>query len=203
MVVKGEVLEGASTARSDIKRVAAQLMAERGYHSTSLRQLANAVGITLGTLYHYFPSKEELLSELFDDAMKPLMATLEGVEEEAQKDPKATLYGMIESFIRIAVDELGAAVVLIADSELRALSPERLDRALSQRDEYEKTMLAVVEAGVSQGVFVVPNPKLAVYAILGICNSVPRWYRPSGPISSEETARLNAEFAMRVVGVIE
>jgi AcrR family transcriptional regulator len=175
-------------------------MAERGYHATSLRQLANEAGITLGTLYHYFPSKEDLLSELFDDAMRPLLASLDGIVDRAEADPVRALREMIESFIQIALEELGRAVVIIADNELRALSQDRLDGALSQRDEYERAMLAVVDIGREKGVFDVANSKLAVYAILAICNSVPRWYRPDGPLSADETARLNAELALRVVG---
>jgi AcrR family transcriptional regulator len=177
-------------------------MADRGYHSTSLRQLANEAGITLGTLYHYFPSKEELLSELIDDAMRPLLATLDHVIDEAGSDPADALRDMIESFIRIALEEIGRAVVLIADNELHSLSPDRLERALRQRDEYEQAVLWVVEEGRRQGVFDVPNPKLAVYAILAICNSVPRWYRFGGPLSPEEAARIHADLALRVVGIV-
>jgi AcrR family transcriptional regulator len=190
-------------ARDAIKKIAAQLIAERGYHSTSLRQLANEAGITLGTLYHYFPSKEELLSELIDDAMRPLLATLDRVDRRAEADPVDALREMVESFILIALEELGRALVLIADNELNALSPAPFERALRQRDEYEHAMVAVVEAGVRQGVFDVPNPKLAVYAMLAICNSVPRWYRFGGPLSPEEAAEVNAELALRVVGVSE
>jgi AcrR family transcriptional regulator len=200
MVVNQADVVAPPNARSSIKQIAAQLMAERGYDSTSLRQLANDAGITLGTLYHYFPSKEELLSELIDDAMRPLLATLDRAYSP-EDDPVRALREMIESFIRIALEELGRAVVLIADNELRALSPERLERALRQRDEYEQAMLAVVEAGRHQGLFDVANPKLAVYAILAICNSVPRWYRFGGPLSPEEAARINADLALRVVGV--
>jgi AcrR family transcriptional regulator len=190
-------------ARDAIKKIAAQLIAERGYHSTSLRQLANEAGITLGTLYHYFPSKEELLSELIDDAMRPLLETLDRVGRRAEADPVDALRQMVESFILIALEELGRALVLIADNELNALSPAPFERALRQRDEYEHAMLDVVEAGVRRGVFDVPNPKLAVYAMLAICNSVPRWYRFGGALSPEAAATVNAELALRVAGVRE
>ncbi len=190
-----------SRARSVIKRSAAQLVAERGYHSTSLRQLATASGITLGTLYHYFPSKEDLLAELFDDAMRPLLATIDGIEARAEADPVAALREMVESFIVVTLTELGSAIVLIADNELRALSGARLEQAVAQRDEYEKAMTEVVESGRRQGVFAVQHVKLTVYAILAICNSVPRWYRADGPMSVQETARVNAHLALRLVGV--
>lgn len=186
--------------RLTIKQAAAQLIAERGYHSTSLRQLANEVGITLGTLYHYFPSKEDLLSELFDDAMRPLLESIDGILETAEEDPLGTLRGMIESFIRIALEEIGTSVVLISDTELRALSEDRLENAMVHRDEYEKTMLAVVEIGSRQGVFDVENSKFAVYAILGMCNSVPRWYRSGGQVSVAEVARIHAELGLQLVG---
>jgi len=192
-----------SRVRAGIKRSAAQLVAERGYHSTSLRQLATASGITLGTLYHYFPSKEDLLAELFDDAMRPLLATIEGIEGRAEADPVAALREMVESFIVVTLKELGSAIVLIADNELRALSGPRLERAVAQRDEYEQAMTEVVECGRRQGVFAVQHVKLTVYAILAICNSVPRWYRPHGPMSIEETARVNALLALRLVGITD
>jgi hypothetical protein len=108
---------------------------------------------------------------------------------------------MVESFIRVALEELGTVLVLIADNELRALSPLRLRHALVQRDEYEQAMIALVEEGRRRGDFVVDHVKLAVYAILAICNSVPRWYKPDGPLSPDETARINATLALRLVGV--
>jgi AcrR family transcriptional regulator len=187
--------------RHVIKSAAIRLMSERGYHATSLRQLATESGITLGTLYHYFPSKEDLLAELFDDAMQPVLATLTGVHERARDDPAEALREMIESFILVTLKELGAAIVIIADNEFRALSADRLTRVLAQRDEYEQAMAAVVEAGRRRGVFTVDHVKLTVYAILAICNSVPRWYRFEGPLSAEETARINATLALRLVGV--
>lgn len=200
-MVNGEPVTHEPNARSAIKQIAAQLVAARGYHSTSLRQLATEAGITLGTLYHYFPSKEDLLAELFDDAMRPLLETLPAVAALVDDDPVAALREMIESFIKVALEELATAVVLIADNELRALSAERLEHALAQRYEYEQAMLAVVEAGRKRGDFVVDHTKMAVYAILAICNSVPRWYRSGGPLSPDETARINANLAMRIVGV--
>jgi AcrR family transcriptional regulator len=188
-------------ARASIKQVAAQLFAARGYHSTTLRQLATAAGITLGTLYHYYPSKEDLLAELVDDAMRPLLATLDDVRARARDDAVAALREMVESFIRVALEELGTVLVLIADNELRALSPLRLQHALVQRDAYEQAMIALVEEGRRRGEFAVDHVKLAVYAILAICNSVPRWYKSDGPLSAEETARINATLALRLVGV--
>ncbi len=189
-----------SDARDAIKRVAAELIASRGYHSMGLRNLASECGITLGTLYHYFPSKEDMLAELFDDAMMPLLATLGDVRSRLAEDPEDALRYMVESFITISLEELGSNVVLLADNELRALSEPRLQRALQQRDEYEKLMLSVVETGCAQGAFDVPNPKLAVFAVLAVCNSAPRWYKEGGELSAREVTVVNTELAMRLVG---
>src|SRR5262245_53931731 len=104
-VEPGQEVAASPRARDAIKKIAAQLIAERGYHSTSLRQLANEAGITLGTLYHYFPSKEALLSELIDDAMRPLLETLDRVGRRAEADPVDALREMIESFILIALED--------------------------------------------------------------------------------------------------
>lgn len=190
---------GDGSNRNAIKRAAASMFSQRGYYATSLRDIAKKVGVTLGTIYHYFPSKEDLLAELIDDAMVPLMETVDQIDGRLATDPPSTVLAwMVEVFILGTLERLGTAMV--ADVELRALTGRSHSRAIGQRDAYQEAMERVVEAGVERGEFEVQDLKLAVYAILSACNGVPRWYRPGGRVPDEEIARRYAQIALRIVG---
>lgn len=184
--------------RTYFKQVAAEMFAARGYHATTLRELAAKTGMTLGTLYHYFPSKSELLLELMDDAMVPLVAQIPRVKATASTDPAATLAWMVEAFLLGTLERLSTAT--ISETELRALSGPDLSRAVKKRDAYQRVMELVIAEGVRQKVFEVQDSKLTVFAILSMCSGVPRWYRPDGRSSPQTIAKSYSALALRMVG---
>lgn len=187
--------------RQTIKDVAAKLFSERSYGATSLRQIAARVGVTLGTIYHYFPSKEDLLVELIDDAMAPLVETTDQVDERlAKSSPTEVLTWMVEKFVLGTLSRLGTAT--ISDTELRSLSRKNLNHALAQRDGYQSAMERVVTKGVKTGEFRVDDLKMTVYAILTACNGIAQWYRPSGRLHAKQVAAVYSQLALRMCGQV-
>ena len=185
--------------RQTIKDVAAKLFAKESYGATSLRQIAARVGVTLGTIYHYFPSKEDLLVELIDDAMAPLVETTAEVDDRLKaSSPGEVLTWMVEKFVLGTLSRLGTAT--ISDTELRSLSRKNLNRALAQRDAYQAAMERVVAGGVASGEFQVDDHKMTVYAILAACNGIGHWYKPSGRLRPDQVARVYSRLALRMCG---
>jgi AcrR family transcriptional regulator len=176
------------------------MFADLGYHATTLRALAARADMTLGTLYHYFPSKEDLLAELIDDAMVPLMDSLPLLEQRQDDDPADVLAWMVRTFLLGTFARLSTA--MISETELRALSGTKLQLAVAKRDTYQQAMERVVESGRARGEFHVTDTKLAVYAILAMCSGVPRWYRPEGRLTQDDVAEQFSDLALRLVGFV-
>ncbi|MEY2554201.1 MAG: hypothetical protein QOC57_2061 [Ilumatobacteraceae bacterium] len=181
-----------------IRRVAIDVFARQGYHGASLRQIAKGSGLTLGTLYHYYPNKQDLLAELMRDALQPLIKS--GHEARAQHvgDPRRQLAEAVRRFVRITLDDPQLAI--IADVELRSLSGDNAAAALAMRDEYEGIIRAIVAEGASQGVFRPGDVKMATFAVLAISNQPAYWFSPDGDLTRDDVAEAQAELAVRLVG---
>ena len=98
-----------------IRRVAIDVFARQGYHGASLRQIAKESGLTLGTLYHYYPNKQDLLAELMRDALQPLIASGHRVRAELAGDPRAQLAEAVRQFVLITLE--APQLAIIADVE--------------------------------------------------------------------------------------
>lgn len=115
-----------------IRRAAIDVFARQGFHGASLRQIAKMSGLTLGTLYHYYPSKQDLLAELMSDALQPLIKSGNKVRADYAGDPKRQLFEAVRRFVLITLDDPQLAI--IADVELRSLSGDNAARAVALRD---------------------------------------------------------------------
>lgn len=181
-----------------IRKVATDVFSRQGYHAASLRQIAKASEITLGTLYHYYPSKQDLLAELMSDALAPLIASGKQVREEFAGDPKQQLFEAVRRFVLITL--AAPQLAIIADVELRSLTGDNAVKALSMRDEYEEIIRSIVAEGAQSGVFHPGDVKIATFAVLAISNQPAYWFNPRGELSTDDVANAQALLALRLVG---
>lgn len=181
----------------DIRRVAIDVFAAQGYHAASLRQIAKASGVTLGTVYHYYPSKQDLLAELMHDVMEPLIASGHAARRDHADDPAAQLFAAVRSFVAITLADPQLAI--IADVELRSLSGDNAKQVVAMRDEYESIVRSIIEDGVAVGAFDPGDVKMATFAVLAISNQPAYWYRSGGALSAAAVAEGQATLALRLV----
>jgi AcrR family transcriptional regulator len=179
-----------SSTADAIRRSALECFARDGYHASSLREISRMSGVTLGTIYHYYPSKEGLLLDLMLEAMRPLLASIQEVKANVDDSPPAQLFWATKRFAEFAATNQHLAI--LADVELRALSKVNYDTVIAVRDAYERE--------IRMGTFAPDDPKIAVFAILAIANQAAHWYRPDGGMSVEEVSMRLARVAMRIVG---
>ena len=182
----------------NIRRAAIEVFARQGYHGATLRQIAKMSDLTLGTLYHYYPSKQDLLAELMGDALQPLITSGHKVRAELAGDPRQQLFEAVRNFVLITLDDPQLAI--IADVELRSLSGDNAARAVALRDEYEGIMRSIVAEGAASGVFHPGDVKMATFAVLAICNQPAYWFSERGDLSRDVVAVAQAELAVRLVG---
>jgi len=181
-----------SARRLEILKSAAAAFRRRGYHGASVGEIARALHMTKGSLYYYFREKEEILYVLHDWSLDLLLERLREVEQSGAP-PAEKLRRLVRSFAQMIIDELhGTALTM----DLQALSPRRLRKVIAKRDRFDRGLRAIVREGMDARAFAAGDPKLAVFAILGAVNWIPRWYDPRGPAGS---AQIGDAFAALVL----
>lgn len=167
---------------SDIVQAAAALFVERGYLATSMRDIAERVGLLGGSLYHHVRSKEELFVAVHDFglemASEQITAAIEGLE-----DPWVRLEAACVRQLEIQLDPTVALIPFLAD--YRNVPPEILEKLIARRDVFEAIYVELVDK--------LPLPdhldrSLYRVLLLSQINSVGSWYRP-GRMSPAEIAR--------------
>ncbi|MFI5262095.1 MAG: TetR/AcrR family transcriptional regulator [Candidatus Limnocylindrales bacterium] len=172
-----------------LHEAATRLFRERGYHATSMQDLAEDLGMNRGSLYHYIEAKDDLLWAIVSSALTRLDAAVRPILEGADPPPDR-LARAIEAHLAFAAaygDELALLQI-----ELRALPPARRRALIVQRDAYEAAWRTTIQAGVAEGTLRTSDVRLTSIAILSVCNWFTQWYRPDGPLGVPAVA---AQFA--------
>ncbi|MEO6084573.1 MAG: TetR/AcrR family transcriptional regulator [Umezawaea sp.] len=183
------------STRTRVKDAAIELFAERGFHGTGIRDLAERAGLSSATLYHYMGTKEDLLVSIMTDSLERLV---EAGERLAGTDPLGRITGLVE--LHVLTHAMRRLETRVVDDEMRALSPDRRGAVVALRDRYEGLWQDAIDTGCADGVFHVRAPKVARLALLEMCGGIARWYTPDGPIPLEDLALRYAEMALGVLG---
>ncbi len=179
--------------KRDAKRLrilesAVAAFAARGFHGTSMGEIARALHLTRGSLYYYFHDKEEILALCHMAALDAVLEALDRVRA-ADLPPDEKVRRLIEEHVRIQVDKFhGTALAL----ELDALGPEARSAVVAGRDRYDRGLRDLISESVRARLFRPVDPKLTAFAIVGSINWIGRWYRPGAGASPEA---LGAHFA--------
>src|SRR3954447_7796158 len=136
-----------SSRKSELTRQAARLFAEKGYHGTSIGDLAEAMGVQKGSLYAHIDSKADLLWEVARDGAAAFHAALDAVPEEASPALRITL--ALRAHLRVVAEQLDVATVFVR--EWRYLEGERREEFLRARRRYEERFRALFREGRELG----------------------------------------------------
>ncbi len=182
--------------RAEILHAALATAREKGYHATTLDDIAEQLGVRKTALYHYFPDKDAILYACHRESLAELdrMIAESAVCCESARERMAYL---IREHVRVMTDELEGSPLAF---EVTALSDARRAEVIAGRDRYEHVLRDIVEDGMERGEFRHVDSKIAVFAILGAINWIARWYRPDGKAQSGE---LGAQFAEHLLRGLE
>lgn len=181
--------------RLEVLREAAASFNSKGYHGTSMNEIAASLGVTKAALYHYFPNKNSLLVACFEHAMNAAFVSLEHARKEG-RNGRDRLIRTLSGYVEQLLDELSCCVVLM---EEQALAPGDHAKLIRQRDRFERGLRALVREGIDDGSVVPCDPKLAVFVILGAMNWVPKWFKPSGPWQPDQLNTALAQLFERLI----
>jgi AcrR family transcriptional regulator len=179
--------------REGIIEAAARIFSEKGYHATSMQDIADAVHLQKASLYHHFDSKQEILADILDYALDLINTRLEAVLSQTLSPEEKLHQAMVSYFETIAEYRNLSGVLLL---ELRSLEPELKMQLKSRREKFESLWKDVIIEGKEQGKFTNVDPSLMVKAILGVMNWTVTWYRSDGPRSAREIADLFADLLL-------
>ncbi len=164
---------------------AINLFREKGYHATSMQDIADAVGLQKGSLYHYISSKEDLLVVIIHDALTQYNTRLAEVRE-MDLPARRRLELAVRNHLKGIAENLGLMTIFLRESY--ALSPEQQRMIDEESDRYNRMFEALFEEGVRSGELRDLDPRLVTRTVLGACNWFYRWYKPEGNRSIDELA---------------
>lgn len=167
-----------------ILRNAASIFAEKNYHSTTMRDISRATGVSLAGLYHYCKSKEELLFLIQDNCFRRVLESLEErLRDEA--DPLARLRIFIETHLSFFAANMAEMKVLSHEAE--SLAGDLHAHVSTKKDKYTKLARRLLK-DLQQAETVNPQVDLTVatYALFGMMNWIYNWYDPKGKLKVSE-----------------
>lgn len=174
-----------SNKQNEIALAAVKLFEQKGYRATSVQDIADAVGLQKGSLYHYIASKEDLLMQIAHQAIIQFNDQLETILTQ-DISAREKLEQMIQTHLQMSIDNLETTTVLWREAFSLGEVPQEVIQGLT--DKYLTLVADVLRIGTEQGEFQVREPRITALAILGACNWVYRWYRPSGTLSAKNIA---------------
>jgi len=165
---------------------AAKVFAERGYDQTSIQDLADAIGLAAGGLYHYIGSKERLLISICDQLMEPLLDGAAALVEE-DAPPAGQLRALVRLWVGHVVEHRDH--MLVFQQERHVIERGTQWRGVrSSRKRFERLVDDVLARVEASGEAAFADRRLAVSALLGMVNHTAQWYRPRGRLSPHEIA---------------
>ena len=170
---------------SPILRTALSEIVAHGYDATSVRVIADGVGVTVPALYYHFKNKQAILVALLDHALDIVTSHVHGV---------------VEAVCLYMAHHRDLAFL---DSERRALTPPNLEHYVARRDEVEKAVRDAIDDGCDGGVFRTVDPAECSRAILSMCQGISSWFSPDGESTAEETASRYVRIALATVEYVE
>lgn len=171
--------------REIIIKVAGRLFRKRGYEGTSVRDIADAVGLQSGSLFFHFSSKEEILVSLLQGGLRRAVAILDSHLAEASS-PKEKLSAILHGHLQaILEEERDAFYVVLRD--WRTLSSPSRRKVIALRDEYENHIARALD-GIAQTGLIPENTRLFRLFLLGALNWTVQWYRPDGGLTINQLA---------------
>lgn len=172
-------------SRENILQAAAQIFQEKGYHAASMQDIADAVDLKKGSLYHHVDSKQDILFALLNEALELILERLEFVIGQ-DIPPDQKIRQATKAYLSFLAENPSLSSVLLL--EYRSLEENYLKLHIPRRDQVDQIWQECIAEGKAQGVFHDLEPGLVSKMMLGVLNWTITWYRENGALSVEDIA---------------
>jgi AcrR family transcriptional regulator len=170
--------------REAVISAAARAFKERGYHNTSLDDIAALLNVTKPTVYHYVGNKEEILFECFRAGLEQIKAAF-SQQQPAPRSGRERLMGAMRGYAEAIASEFGWCMVRAEDQDL---SPAMSKRIKAQKSEIDQGIRRLILAGIQDGSIRDCDPKITAFALAGSLNWIAHWHREKDVLTPSEIA---------------
>ena len=187
---------GEQDRRAEIYRSAARIFHRKGYHATSINDIAATVGLTKAGLYYYIKGKQDLLFAIMGFAMDQLD---EQVIEPARgvQDPQARLETIVGRHARLITQDSSALTILV--NELEGLLPDDRADIIGRQRDYVDFIADTLAALRDEGKVSDLDPTVGAFSLVGMILWISRWYRADGRLDGDEVVAAVTRMAVSAV----
>lgn len=181
--------EGNNDMRGRILKESIDLFNKKGFSKTSIQDIVDAIGVTKGTFYYYFKSKQELLMDIHLTYIKDLLKEQKVIINDEYISYKEKMNKLIYLIVKDMREHGKTAKVF--NREVRHLDEKQLKLVNSHRKEFRLKLQKLIEEGIAIGEFRDDlRSDIMIFGILGIVNHSYHWYNPDGEVSEEELVNI-------------
>ena len=168
--------------RAEIIEIAAKLFKIKGFTATTMRDIAEQVGMEAASMYNHIKSKDEILQAICFKISNEYISQLNTIENQI-KSPVEKIKELIRLHVRIIITDIDS--ISVANNEWKHLSEDALTAFKDARRDYEQRFAKIIEAGIAAGELQPINVSVALFTILSAVRWVELWYKNDRDISPE------------------
>jgi len=182
--------------RQAVLRTAARTYSKRGFHETTLADIADELNVTKPALYYYFKNKDEILFECHRLAIEAITDGETPMPTAEELTGRERLEEFLRRYVRMVVDDFGTCLVMTGTN---ALEPENRGKVIEGRRQIDTMLREIICDGVDDGTLNCPDPMMSAMFVFGSMNWIPRWYHAEGDVSIDELSARLIDFVMRAI----
>lgn len=191
-------LDEGPVLRDLILENASRLFYERGYGSTSIRDIADAAGISSSTMYHHFTNKQGVLHAIVTRFMTDFVDSTVPTLRDDTLTPTERIRRAVRLHIEISDDR--RPELLVGNPIRYALDTEQQQVGIGLQTDYHNAVRAVIAEGCRTGEFSVENVPVTTMALLDMLNGVREWFSGAGPLSRTQLVDTYITLALTLLG---
>jgi AcrR family transcriptional regulator len=173
---------------------AATLFSRRGYHAVGIRELADAVGLSTSTLYHYYHTKQDILYAVIGRFLREFTEKLVTGLRDTSVPPRRRLEQAVTDHVILTVTR--REELLAGSPVLNALNADHRASIATLRRRYRDAVRDVIAEGAAAGEFHVADPLLTAMAMLDMLDGIRSWYHADGAMSLDALAAHYRAYAL-------
>lgn len=172
---------------------AVRMFNERGFHATSLDDVAAALGVTKPVIYHYLGNKDQVLFECVRIGLEQLSQAADAACAESGTG-LSRLRTFLRRYAEVNMEDFGKCVIRTGDE---ALSPESRRQFRALKAEIDQAIRNLITEGVADGSIHADDVRLTAFTLACALNGPARWFDPAGPLSVREVAERSVEILIK------
>ena len=188
------IVESDGNRRADLVRVSARLFREKGFEGTTIRDIADAVGMRSGSPFYHFKTKQEILAAVMEEG---LVAGLDATQKiiDSRLSAQEKFHALVRSHLETVLAE-GHDFIPVLLYDWRSLSPELQARIIELKDRYDSCWQRMLTE-MKQSGLIKDDSGVVRLLLLGAINYSVQWYKPGKGLTLDQLADQTVAFFLK------